>query len=184
MVKLNLQFPISKPFGLLKSAQLILLALVSILFINTDDYRFFFKDIGPIAAACLLVLNALSYVFHLFSIDQEKNDQNKPLIPFAFLEFFTALIGVAVFALLAVLNLCVRNGYWSGQPAAYSIIYAVLAFLFAYFFYLVYRKAIDMNQGVLHTLVLQEEDIHTNLPKEFLNDFQVEKNSFHPSVLV
>uniref|UniRef100_A0A915DHI7 Uncharacterized protein n=1 Tax=Ditylenchus dipsaci TaxID=166011 RepID=A0A915DHI7_9BILA len=66
MVKLDLRFPISKPFGLLKTAQLIGLSVS----FGVDTYS---PEFSEDVRYALIVMCAFSYLGHLFEMQHELN---------------------------------------------------------------------------------------------------------------
>uniref|UniRef100_A0A915EB63 Uncharacterized protein n=1 Tax=Ditylenchus dipsaci TaxID=166011 RepID=A0A915EB63_9BILA len=141
------------------------------------------------ASNYLLAFFSFSYICYVFSIDQEKKENRKPLIPLAFLDFLAAVFGMILFALATIdkANLVISSmitDYWTFKYAAGTIVFGLLTLLFGTFVYLVYKKAVHKNGGVLHTLFLQQHQIDSYLPQSFENEIGVHKENMKSSLIV
>uniref|UniRef100_A0A915DJ20 Uncharacterized protein n=1 Tax=Ditylenchus dipsaci TaxID=166011 RepID=A0A915DJ20_9BILA len=90
MVKFDLLFPVSRPIGLLKTAQIagLMLTLSDLRY----NYGWYFGNFLPAVTYSLLFASIFLYLCYWLSINQEKDENNKPYFPFAFIEFFAACL--------------------------------------------------------------------------------------------
>jgi len=190
MVKLNLRYVISRPFGWLKTAQFASLLITAFLY-DGRHYGCVF-----IIKTVLLAFCFFSYVGHLFNLQKEKRNSfnngsdNSPVIPFAIIDFYVSLCASLIFAPFTVSYLIEAIDYLSHgygrtfEYFVYTAFYAISTFICVKLAVVIYKKANSANNGLLHSLILENAEVSelipgpaSYLPQTIVNELGVNKET-------
>jgi len=181
-MKFNWRFIFARPFGLLKTAQLISLFLVLWIF-NESDFDAF-------VAGLFFFICSVSYIGYLLNLHKARSNSsesadNNLAFPFALYDYYIALCGSSIFGAFTLMYCAImikripKCSCWIEYLIPIFFL-SVVTCIFITTAILIRKKAVSSNKGVTKTLILDDVD-QTDLPTSE-NSKQAEVPYYLPSL--